>query len=53
MKLERGVVNPGRFENFFFLISTLYLSLAENISKLIFPDFICDETLGVKFVEIQ
>ena len=23
MKLERGVVNPGMFENFFFLISTL------------------------------
>ena len=50
MKLERGVVTENFF---FFLISTLYLSLAENISKLIFPDFICDETLGVKFVEIQ
>ena len=50
MKLERGVVTENLS---FFLISTLYLSLAENISKLIFPDFICDETLGVKFVEIQ
>ena len=51
MKLERGVVteNLSLFFNFYFVS----LSLAENISKLIFPDIICDETLGVKFVEIQ